>query len=388
MQDHRPRVPMGTSPGGDLPSRSRSQVTPRTVVVVVLTAVAVLAALYLLYTLQQIVRWLVIAVFLAAALNPLVNWLQRRHVPRGLAIGLVYLALLLLVAALGALVLPPVVAQVRGLVTTLVDTVRQPGGVTAEVEKLARQYGLADYVDALRTQIRALPSQLSAATGPLIQVTKGVIGSVTALLSILLLSFFLLLDGERFVEAGLGLVAPPQRPRLRRLLAQAAAAVHGYISGNLAISLIAGVGACLVMALLRVPYAVALALLVALLDLIPLVGATLGAAIVVIVGFFVSPLTAIILLVYFIIYQQVENNVLQPLVYGRSVKLHPLVIFVAVLVGGALLGILGALIAIPIAEIIRIGAAEWLASRWDETSAAGVPPTGAKDPTARAPGKG
>jgi predicted PurR-regulated permease PerM len=91
---------------------------------------------------------------------------------------------------------------------------------------------------------------------------------------------------------------------------------------------------------------------------------------VVIVGFFVSPLTAIILLVYFIVYQQVENNVLQPLVYGRSVKLHPLVVFLAVLVGGQLLGILGALIAIPIAEIIRIVAAEWLVSRRGEASAA------------------
>src|SRR3954451_9026265 len=163
MRDHRPRVPAGTPPGGDdgdLPSRSRSQVTPRTVVVVLLTALAVLAGLYLLYTLQQIVRWLVIAVFLAAALNPLVNWLQRRRVPRGLAIGLVYLTLLLLVAALAALVLPPLLAQVRGLVTTLVDVVRQPGGVTAEVEKLARQYGLAGYLDTPRAQVSALPSPL------------------------------------------------------------------------------------------------------------------------------------------------------------------------------------------------------------------------------------
>jgi len=115
------------------------------------------------------------------------------------------------------------------------------------------------------------------------------------------------------------------------------------------------------------PYAVVLALLVALLDLIPLVGATLGAAIVVLVGLFIGVPQGLILLVYFIVYQQIENNVLQPLVYGRSVQLHPLAIFLAVLAGGNLLGILGALLVIPIAEIMRIIGAEFLASRAEET---------------------
>jgi predicted PurR-regulated permease PerM len=158
--------------------------------------------------------------------------------------------------------------------------------------------------------------------------------------------------------------------------------VYGYISGNLAISLIAGVGAFIAMAILHVPFALVLALLVALLDLIPLVGATLGAAIVIVVGFFVSPLTAILLLAYFVIYQQVENNVLQPLVYGRSVHLHPLVIFLAVLIGGELLGILGALLAIPVAEIIRILIAEWVASR-REAMAGAAPAPQAETPVAQ-----
>jgi predicted PurR-regulated permease PerM len=111
------------------------------------------------------------------------------------------------------------------------------------------------------------------------------------------------------------------------------------------------------------PYPAALALLVALLDLIPLVGATLGGALLVIVGFFVSPLTALILLVYILIYQQVEGSVLQPMVYSRAVQLNALVIFVAVLVGAALLGIPGALLAIPVAEIIRIVATDLVEHR-------------------------
>jgi len=348
--------------GGVLPDLTRTQVTARTVVVVVVTALAVLGGLYLLYTLQDILRWLVVAVFLAVTLNPVVNEMHKRGVPRGLAISIVYLVLLLIVVGLAALVLPPLIRQGRDLVSALADTIRQPGGLNGALEDLARQYGAEGYLKTLRAQAGALPGQLSSAAGPLLRVTRGIVGSITALISVLLIAFFLLLDGAGFVKTGLRLVAPAQRPRLRRLLEQSAHAVYGYISGNLTISLIAGVGAFVAMAVLHVRYAVALALVVALLDLIPLVGATVGAVIIVIVGWFVSPVTAGLLAAYFFIYQQVENNVLQPLVYGRSVRLHPLAIFLAVLVGAELLGILGALIAIPVAEILRIMGTEWRAS--------------------------
>ena len=128
-----------------------------------------------------------------------------------------------------------------------------------------------------------------------------------------------------------------------------------------------------------------LSLVVALFDLVPLVGATLAGIILVIVAFFVSPIKALILIVYFIVYQQVESNVLQPLIYGRSVDLPPLVIFLAVLAGGELMGILGALIAIPIAEIIRIIGAEWLTSRRGQTATPATPATPVTPPDLPAP---
>jgi predicted PurR-regulated permease PerM len=177
---------------------------------------------------------------------------------------------------------------------------------------------------------------------------------VSALVSILTLTFFLLLGTERFVNGTVQLFAEPQRPRVRSLLQRSAGAVSGYITGNLAISFICGVLTFIVLLVLGMPYPAALALLVALLDLIPLVGATLGGALLVVVGLFVSPITALILLVYVLVYQQVEGSVLQPLVYSRAVQLNALLIFVAVLVGAALMGIPGALLAIPVAEIIRI----------------------------------
>jgi predicted PurR-regulated permease PerM len=130
--------------------------------------------------------------------------------------------------------------------------------------------------------------------------------------------------------------------------------VSGYVTGNLAISVICGVTTFVVLLILGMPYAAPLALLVAVLDLVPLVGATLGGALLVIVGLFVEPWKAMVLLVFVLVYQQVESNLLQPLVYSQAVQLNGLVILIALLVGGQLLGIPGALLAIPVAEIIRI----------------------------------
>jgi predicted PurR-regulated permease PerM len=345
-----------------LASPPRSQVAPRTVVVVVFTLLAIAAGLYLLWRLSEILQWLVIAIFLAVALAPVVDWLSRR-LPRVGAILLVYVVLLVAFAGLGALLLPPLVDQADDLGRYLVGLARAPGGFDQTVEELASRSGLAAYVDTIRAQLDTLPARLTGAARPLLALTAGLVGSVAAVASVLLLTFFLLLDGERFVARGLALCPAGQRPRLHRILGQSADAVHGYINGNLFISLIAGVAAFVAITLVGVPYAVPLALVIALFDLIPLVGSTIGSAIVLIVALLVDPIKALILAGYFVLYQQVENNVLQPLVYGRSVRLHPLVIFLAVLVGGELLGILGALLAIPVAEVIRILGAEWLASR-------------------------
>ena len=269
----------GEPPGPEPP---RVQVTPRTVLVVMLTALALLAGLYLLWEVRNIVVWCVVAVFLAVALNPAVDWLDRRGLPRVVAIVLVYLALLLLVVGITALLLPPLISQGQALVTFVIDLVRDPPGGTpqAALQDLADSYGLGgylnDYLDTLRDQIGSLPERLSAAVAPLVSVTRSIIGGVVSLISVLLLTFFLLLDGRRFVETGLLLVEPSWRPRIQRLLDRSAQAVSGYITGNLAISLIAGVATYIALVLLGVPYALTLALAVAFFDLIPLIGATQG----------------------------------------------------------------------------------------------------------------
>jgi len=334
-------------------------VTVRTVLVALVTALAVFFSLYLLYRLQGVIQGIVLAVFLAVTLNPAVDALHRRRLPRPVAILLVFLAVLVALLIIVRLALPSLVGQVQGIAHVL----QEPGGLTNQVRKLAQPLGLADVVESLRPQLNALPGQLSGAIGSFTTVTANALNTVAALITIIVLTFFFLNDGAQIVNAGLKLVPETQRPRLRRVLDGSASAVSGYVTGNLTISLIAGAGAFVGMTILGVPYALALALLLAIFDLIPMVGATLGAIPPILAAFGISPVKALILLLYIIVYQQIESNVLNPLFYGRSVHLPALAVFLAVLVGGALMGMLGALIAIPVAEILRILIAEVLANR-------------------------
>jgi predicted PurR-regulated permease PerM len=296
-----------------------------------------------------------------------------------------------LVVILGLFV-PLVISEIRDLIDFIVSVSQAPEGPTAYIRGIAEQYGLGSVFDRISGQLSGLTSQLGELAKRLLLSAGGVVVSaatvVGAVVSILTLTFFLLLGRERFVNGTVQLFAEPQRPVVLRIMQQSARAVSGYITGNLAISFICGVTTLIVLVVLGVPYPAALALLVALLDLIPLVGATLGGALLVVVGFFVSPFIALILLIYILIYQQVEGSVLQPMVYSRAVHLDALTIFAAVLVGAALLGIPGALLAIPVAEIIRIIVTDLLAyrrMRRGEEEPAVSPPTTPQPPVSQPP---
>jgi predicted PurR-regulated permease PerM len=347
---------------------SPSQVTS-TVVVALLSAAVVCGAFFLLWRVRTFVGWFVIALFLAAVLNPAVDWLQRRHrlIKRPLAIVLAYLGLVAALLFVVGLLLPILVDQIDSLINFVAAVANAPEGPTEYLKGLARQYGFggvferfSELLEDVRGQVGVAARNFLSSTG---DVVVGAAGFVAALGTILTLTFLLILGGERYINGLVGLFAEAHRPLVRRILARSAGAVTGYVSGNLAISAICGVTTFVVLAVLGMPYAAALALLVAVLDLIPLVGATLGGALLVVVGLFVAPWKAAVLLVYIVVYQRVEDSILQPLVYSHAVQLNALAIFIAILVGGILLGIPGALLAIPVAQIIRIVVTEVQAYR-------------------------
>jgi len=267
------------------------------------------------------------------------------------------------VFGLGLLVVPPIVTGVNNFV----------GNVPHYVDDLRKSKTFRKYDDKykitkkLNEQAKTLPTHLSDAVSGLRSVTVGVFGVIIQLVTILVMAFFLLLDGKRILRFALEQLGPEHGERFWRISQDVYQAVGGFVAGNVFISVIAGLGAYIVMMLLDIPFAVPLAVLVAFFDLIPLVGSTIAGAVVAVVAAVVGfPTKLIIWVVYLVLYQQFENNVIQPVVYRRTVAIHPLVVIVAVLIGGSLLGVLGALLAIPIAATVQILVREWWQYRQEE----------------------
>jgi predicted PurR-regulated permease PerM len=177
------------------------------------------------------------------------------------------------------------------------------------------------------------------------------------------MTFFMLLEGPTWVDRAYGLVPPDQEERWRRVGYRIYQTVGGYFTGNLLISFVAATASTVVLLIMGVPFPFALGLLVFILDLIPLAGATIAAVILVLVALSHSTAAAIVVGVFFVLYQQLENHLLQPLVYGRTVQLSPLIVLIAVLIGAEVAGVLGALGAIPVAGAFQVILQDWLAHK-------------------------
>jgi predicted PurR-regulated permease PerM len=335
----------------------------RTVLAVLGIVLAVVALLQLLWLARQVITWIFIALFLALALNPLVNWLQRRGVRnRGLAAGLTYVGLFAAIASVGAVFVPTLVGEVNDLADAVPGYVEDLTAGRGPLGFLETDYHIVERVrDAVQNGGAA---RVLGFSGTAIALTKGVLTAVVATITIAVLTFFMLLEGPEWIERVLGLLPPESRVRWRRVGHDVYRTVGGFVTGALVIALVAGVSSSILLSILGVPYAIALGLLVALLDLIPLAGATIATVVVSTIAFLAaSTPVGIAVLVYFVVYQQVENHFLYPLIYSRTVQLSPLAILIAVLIGASLAGILGALVAIPVAGTIQVVLLDYLRYR-------------------------
>jgi predicted PurR-regulated permease PerM len=336
---------------------------PRTILSLLGILIAVCVVLYVLWVARHVVSWLLISLFLTLALNPAVGWLQAHGLPsRGLATGVVFVLALAAIGGIAAAFIPTLVDQVDNFANKVPDYVSQLTHGRGRLGFLETRYHIVEKVkDAVHN---GGVGRFALGAGAALSVTKGVITAVVATLTIVFMTFFMLLEGPMWMERVYGLVPEPKQPRWRKVGNDVYRTVGGYVAGNLLISLIAGVSSGIVLWASGVPFAVALGLLVALLDLIPLAGATIAAVVCVLVAIAAAGTTAAIIVgVFFVAYQQLENHVIQPLVYGRTVQLSPLAVLVSVLVGAELAGVLGALAAIPVAGTIQVLLVDWRANR-------------------------
>ncbi|MBA3358696.1 MAG: AI-2E family transporter [Thermoleophilaceae bacterium] len=349
--------------------------TPLTRVVLrtVLIVVTVVITLYLIYLLRKPIGWLLVATFLAVALSGPVNFLQRR-MKRGLAITIVYLGLLAVPIGIGALIVPPLVGSANDLAENAPQYARDVSTFVDENKRLRDLDQDYDITTKLREQAQKLPERLGGAASTLSGVGLGIVNSIFALVTILILTAFMLGGGRRWIAAGLRYLPEKRAARIQRVLERSGSAVGNYVAGALFQATVAGVLAYIVLLILGVPFAGPLALIIFFLDLIPLVGATIGAVLVGVVTLFSNfPTATIIWVIWSIVYQQVENNVLQPQIQKRAVDINPFLVVVAVLFGGTLLGVLGALVAVPVAASIQIALREYLDARGIKPRQGGPP---------------
>jgi predicted PurR-regulated permease PerM len=359
---------------------SSPDIPARTVLRVVTIVVLAVLTLYLIYLLRKPIGWVLTATFIAIALSGPVNRLNR-HMRRGFAVAIVYLGLILVPVGLTALVVPPLVTQGTNLAGDLPKYSSDVQDFVNKNERLRKLDQKYDITGEINKQAAQLPAKVGDAAKVLGDIGLGLVNSIFALVNILILSIFIVANGRRWTDAALRLRPEAERERLRRVLDSTASAVGGYVQGALTIALIAGIQAFVVMELLGVPFAAPLAVMAGLASLIPLVGATVAAIVIGVVTLFNDfPTDTIIWAVWAVVYQQIENNIIQPQVQRRTVQIQPFIVLVAVLFGSTLLGVLGAIVAIPIAASIQILVREWWEWRQEARLAAiadpGAPGTG------------
>jgi predicted PurR-regulated permease PerM len=345
------------------PVAREDQPSVRSILRVVATVALSALALYVMYLVREPLSYIFLGAFLAVAASGPVNLLSRK-LPRGLAIATVYLGIVFIPIGIALILVPPLVEQGVKLANNLPEYAQDLNEAFDENPQLREANEKYDITTKLEDVAGNLVSRLGDAAGALVDIGAGLVSSIFALVTILVISMFMIGRGKAWRDALLRYRPPHQAERIRRATDAIANAIGSYIGGALAQAMIAGAAAWLMLVILGVPSPLPLALIIAMLDLIPLVGATLGAVVVGVVTLFVDfPTTTIIWAIFAIAYQQFENYVVQPRIQSRAVALDPFLVVVAALFGGALLGVIGALLAIPTAAAIQIAVREWIEYR-------------------------
>ena len=331
------------------PDRLRPALLFRWGVLVSLGVAATVSGLYALYTVRAILVRVLIALFIAVSLDPAVRLLTRRGMRRGLAVALIFLLAFALAAGFLISVIPPLVTQFRNLVDDLPDYLARLQSRSSQFRELNDRYNVSDQLQGL---VGTLPSKLGSG---LLGVTSRVFGAVFNGLTVLVFTLYFMADMPRIRTGLVRLFPVERRPQARQVVDLVVDKVGGYMIGNIIISIIAGVAAFIAFSVLGVPFAVPLAFLIAICDLIPMIGATLGAVIGVTVALFTTELlTTILVAAFFVAYQQLENYLIAPRVLRTTVELGAAAVLIAGLIGATVLGLVGALMAIPVAAAFSV----------------------------------
>jgi predicted PurR-regulated permease PerM len=351
-----------------------SHVTARDVLIVVGVVLAVALGLFLLFELRRVLVWLFLAVFFAAVLAPLVERVERSVKRRGLAVAIVVIAITVLLGGIAFAFAKPVISQSVEFAENLPATIDRIRDAPV-IRDLRERFNIDSRVGSVGSD---LPNQLVGLSGPLLSVFASIGHAIVGFISIVVFTIFLLLYGPRLVRTGDDALPDQVRAPTTRIAERSMRAVSGWVVGNLLTSIVAGTMSLVMLLALGVPYAFLLALWVGVADLVPLIGATIGALPAIVVAFMHSVTAGVVVTIFFIVYQQFENHVLQPLVYGRTIQLNPFVVLLAVVTGVELAGFIGAVVALPVAGVIQVAVEELWGERVAQVAGSVVDEPGAQ----------
>jgi predicted PurR-regulated permease PerM len=348
-----------------LPDRPRPAELFRWGVFLSLGVVTTLLVLRGLYSVRGILVQVLVALFITVSLEPAVQWLTLRGLRRGLAVTLIFVVVF--AALLGFLisVIPPLVNQGRQLIDDLPGYLGELQRRSAQFRELNDRFNLSSQLQGM---IGSVPGRIGSGV---LGFTGRLFGALFSTLTVLVFTAYFMADLPRIRNGLVWLFPAPRRPRAKQVVDLLVDKVGGYMIGNIIISIIAGVFSYVAFKLLGVSFAVPLAVLVAVFDLIPMIGATLGAVVGVTVALFTTPLlpNTVLVAAFFVAYQQVENYLIAPRVLKTTVDIGAAAVLLAGLIGATLLGLVGALMAIPVAAAFNVLLNERLAAR--EAAAAG-----------------
>jgi predicted PurR-regulated permease PerM len=335
--------------------------------------VATVIGLALVWKLRVVVLLVLVSLFLGALLHPVVSFVERRGLRRGMATTLVFFVSAGLAATLVYLLVHPVYTSATNFAKELPTLVRQAQHGKGQIGRLVNRLHLESYV---KKNVPRLETFITGLGRPALAVGKTVISGVVALVTVAILTFFILLEMPHMVRGVLDWMRPERSVRARKMLDDVSHAVAGYMLGNLATSMIAGIVVFATLRVMGVPYAGVLAIWVGVIDFLPLVGGLLAGVPTVAVALLHSLAAGIVTLAVFLIYQQIENHILNPVVMSRTVRLNPLWVLLAILVGvelGELVGstfggLAGALLAVPAASALQVAK-----DLWSEHQSSGSP---------------
>lgn len=348
--------------GKNIPSEVSITVSNRTVIRVVLIIVATMIALAAVQKASHALLLLFTAFFLALALNAPVHWLAqrlpgKRRGNRTTATVVSFVVIIVLLGGFLASIVPPLVRQTSNFIAEAPQLVRDAQNGNSEIGQFISRYNLESQVENFSNE---LGERLKGATGAAVSTIGKIGNSVFTVLTILVLTFMMLIEGPRWLRLFKDIIPDEHHERVEKLSLGMYKVVKGYVNGQVLLAALAATFILPVMFILGISYPIALAVIVFICGLIPMVGHTIGAILVSLVALFTSPVAALILLGYYFLYQQIENYLIQPRVQANSTNMSPLLVFSSVIIGVNFGGIFGGLVAIPVAGCIRLALLDYL----------------------------